>query len=69
MVSMQHTLAAQYRARAQAAREQAAVAPDRETQKRLLNDAELWERMAKYEETEQARTTSGNSTPPRERAT
>lgn len=50
MSSVRNNLPAQYRARAKEARDQAALAPDEEKRKRLLHDAELWERMADYEE-------------------
>jgi len=39
----------QYRARAQQAREKAQSEADEAARKALLNDAELWERMADYE--------------------
>jgi hypothetical protein len=41
---------AQYRARAQQSRKKAATAPTESARKALLQDAELWERMADYEE-------------------
>jgi hypothetical protein len=50
MTSVKTDLSAQYRARAQEARDQAATVQDDETRKRLLQDAETWERMAAYEE-------------------
>jgi hypothetical protein len=50
MTSVKTNLPTQYRARAQAAREQAASVQDEETRKRLLQEAETWERMAAYEE-------------------
>jgi hypothetical protein len=50
MTSVKTDLPAQYRARAQEARDRAATVQDEETQKRLLQDAETWERMAAYEE-------------------
>ena len=50
MTSVQNKLPSQYRARAQEARERAATTGDEETRKRLLNDAQLWERMAEFEE-------------------
>ena len=40
----------QYRARAITARAKAEVATDAAARKALLNDVELWERMAQYEE-------------------
>jgi hypothetical protein len=39
-----------YRMRAQEAREKAATEPDDAVRKALLDNAELWERMAAYEE-------------------
>jgi len=50
MTSVKTNLPSQYRARAQAARDQAASVQDKETRKRLLQEAETWERMAAYEE-------------------
>ena len=50
MTSVKTNLPAQYRARAKEARDQAAIVADEEKHKRLLSDAELWERMAEYEE-------------------
>ena len=50
MTSVKTNLPAQYRARAREARDQAASVQDEETRKRLLQDAETWERMAAYEE-------------------
>ena len=50
MASEQNKLPVQYRARAQEARERAALATDKEKRKLLLHDAELWEKMAEYEE-------------------
>jgi len=41
---------AQYRAKAQDARDRAATTLDEATRHRLLRDAEMWERMAAYEE-------------------
>ena len=41
---------AQYRARADEARTQADAATDEESPKRLLQDADTWERMAAYED-------------------
>ena len=50
MVSVPNSLPAQYRARAEEARVKAEAATDPDVRKALLNDAELWERMAQYEE-------------------
>jgi len=50
VTSIENTLPKQYRARAQQARERAAAVPDGATRKRLLQDADTWERMADYEE-------------------
>jgi hypothetical protein len=50
MASTRNNRPAQYRARAQEAREQAKTAPDEGRRNKLLNDAALWERMADYEE-------------------
>jgi len=50
MTSIKSNLPAQYRARAEQARQQAALATDEATRKTRLNDAALWERMAEYEE-------------------
>ena len=50
MTSIRTNLPAQYRARAQEARDQAAAASDEEKRQRLVRDAQLWERMAEYEE-------------------
>jgi hypothetical protein len=49
MTSMRN-VAAQLRARAQAVRRQAAAEPVASIRAALLNDADLWERMAAYEE-------------------
>ena len=49
MTSMRD-VAAQLRARAKAVRRQAAAEPVELLRKALLNDADLWERMAAYEE-------------------
>ena len=40
----------QYRAKAQEAREKAENEPDEARRKALLNDADLWDRMADFEE-------------------
>lgn len=40
---------AQYRARAEQAREKAANAPNEAARKAFLHDADMWERMAEYE--------------------
>jgi hypothetical protein len=40
----------QYRAKAQAAREKAAAEPGDARRKTFLNDADMWERMADYED-------------------
>jgi hypothetical protein len=50
MVSMVGERAKQYRAKAQNVRQQAAAEADESRRKLLLNDAELWDRMAAYEE-------------------
>ena len=50
MTSMQNNLPAQYRVRAEEARTKAEAAQDEKTRQRLLNDADMWERMAAYEE-------------------
>ena len=50
MTSVKTNLPAQYRARAQAARYQAASVQYEEKRKRLLQEAETWERMAAFEE-------------------
>ena len=50
MDSVKSNAPAQYRARAEKARQQAEMATDEATRKALLNDATLWERMAEYEE-------------------
>ena len=49
MTSMRN-VAAQLKARAKAVRRQAAAEPVEALRKALLNDADLWERMAAYEE-------------------
>jgi hypothetical protein len=41
---------AEYRSRAEEARQQAAAAPDEETRKKLLQTADTWDRMAAYED-------------------
>ena len=48
--SLRNVLPVQYRARAKEAREQATMTDDPAKQQRLLADAEMWERMADYEE-------------------
>jgi hypothetical protein len=40
----------QYRAKAQEARQKSAAEPDEGRRQALLSDAELWERMAEYEQ-------------------
>jgi hypothetical protein len=50
MTSVRNDNPALYRARAQEAREKAKAATDEALRKLLLHDAELWERMADYEE-------------------
>ena len=50
MDSVKSNRSAQYRSRADQARQQAELATDEATRKALLNDATLWERMAEYEE-------------------
>ena len=50
MTSVKNVLPAQYRMRAKEARDQAALAPTEGKRQALLRDAELWERMAEYEE-------------------
>jgi hypothetical protein len=50
MDSVKSNRPAQYRARAEQARQQAALATNEAARKVLLNDASLWERMAEYEE-------------------
>jgi hypothetical protein len=50
MVSIRNDKPSQYRARAQAAREKAAAERVEAIRKALVTDAELWERMADYEE-------------------
>jgi len=48
--SSQNNLPAQYRARAQEARDGAEAVADEATRQRLLSEAETWDRMAAYEE-------------------
>jgi hypothetical protein len=50
LTSIENPPPKQYRARAQQARVRAAAVPDGATRKRLLQDADTWERMADYEE-------------------
>lgn len=50
MPSLRSNVPRQLRARADETRAKAAAAPDEPTRKRLLQDAENWERMAAYEE-------------------
>ena len=50
MTSVKTNVPAQLRARAEEARQKAAAEPSEPARKALLNDAELWERMADYEE-------------------
>lgn len=50
MTSMKTDVPAQYRARAQEARAKAEAIEDEDARRRLLNDAELWDQMADYEE-------------------
>lgn len=50
MTSLENSLPSQYRARAAEARARAEASTDEATRRALLNDAELWERMADYEE-------------------
>ena len=59
MTSLRNTLPAQYRERAREAREKAEAATDEATRSKLLNDAELWERMAEYEEASHAARNGG----------
>ena len=49
--SIRNTRPARYRARASEARQRAAGETDPKKRQRLLADAELWDRMADYEET------------------
>jgi hypothetical protein len=55
MTSVRVELPAKYRERAAEARAKAQLAPDERSRKAFLNDAELWERMAAYEETKDDR--------------
>ena len=50
MTSIRTDIPAQYRARAQEARAKAAAIEDGEARQQLLHDAEVWERMADFEE-------------------
>ena len=50
MTSVQNSLPAQYRARAEEARAKAEAATDEALRNSLLSDAEMYERMAAYEE-------------------
>jgi len=50
MTSVKTNLPDQYRARAKEAREQAAIVTDEDKRRRLLQDAQTWDRMAEYEE-------------------
>ena len=50
MTSIKTDVPAQYRARAQEARAKAEAIEDEDARRRLLNDAELWDQMAEYEE-------------------
>lgn len=59
MTSIREDLPTKYRSRAAQSREKAAIEPDEFVRKALLHDAELWERMAAYEEAK------GSSTKPR----
>ena len=49
-VTLPNPLATQYRARAEEARVKAEAASEPEVRKALLHDAEMWERMAQYED-------------------
>jgi hypothetical protein len=49
MISIQSDRPGGYRMRAQEAREKAAIEPDQAARKTLLDNAELWERMAAYD--------------------
>lgn len=57
MISIKTDLPGRYRARAEEARRKAETETDEVARKALLNDAELWERMAAYEDAN--RPTSG----------
>lgn len=50
MASTRNNRPSQYRARAQEAREKAQSEPDEAKRTALIRNAELWERMADYEE-------------------
>jgi hypothetical protein len=50
MVSLTGDRAKQYRTKAQHVRQQAEAEADKSRRKLLLNDADLWDRMAAYEE-------------------
>jgi len=50
MTSLKTDTPAQYRARAEEARQKAAGEPDKSIREGLLRDADLWERMAEYDE-------------------
>ena len=50
MTSLAKNTAAEYRARAQEARTKAATESDEAARKALLSDADLWERMAAFED-------------------
>jgi len=50
VLPLRHDLPAEYRARAQAARDKAERLTDQAAKVVLLNDATLWERMAAHEE-------------------
>jgi hypothetical protein len=50
MMPLRQNLAADYRARATAAREKAEPLPDGAEKAALLNDAALWDRMAAHED-------------------
>jgi hypothetical protein len=54
MTSIKTYIPVQLRARAREARQRAAGEADATIRKVLLNDAELWERMAEYEEKKDA---------------
>jgi hypothetical protein len=65
MVSLPNNLPAQYRARAEEARVKAEAASDPEVRKSLLRDAELWERMAQYEELVKQQSEAGYAAQPK----
>jgi hypothetical protein len=50
MISMKNDRPSSYRARAQQARQKAEAETDEALLKALLDDAQLWQRMAEYEE-------------------